>query len=146
MSDSSGLSVDKVSMVFQAPKGGEVHALQDVSFNLQNGEILSVLGPSGCGKTTLLNIVAGFLGPTGGQLDLNGRDVEGPGPERGMVFLFLFDCWPFFRDRAFFRFLLFGRWSFFRTWSFLGFFAAGFTFAPFSRQHRFWAIFCCHKF
>jgi len=86
MSDSSGLSVDKVSMVFQAPKGGEVHALQDVSFNLQNGEILSVLGPSGCGKTTLLNIVAGFLGPTGGQLDLNGRDVEGPGPERGMVF------------------------------------------------------------
>ena len=86
MSSSSGLTVNDVSMVFQAPKGGEVHALKNVSFNLENGEILSVLGPSGCGKTTLLNIIAGFLGPTGGQLDLNGSDVAGPGPERGMVF------------------------------------------------------------
>lgn len=82
----SGLTVKDVSMVFQVPKGGEVHALNNVSFNLQNGEILSVLGPSGCGKTTLLNIVAGFLGPTGGQLDLNGTNVAGPGSERGMVF------------------------------------------------------------
>ncbi len=82
----SGLTVDNVSMVFQTPKGGDVHALQDVSFNLANGEILSVLGPSGCGKTTLLNIIAGFLGPTGGQLDLNGTQVAGPGAERGMVF------------------------------------------------------------
>jgi len=82
----SGLIADNVSMVFKAPKGVEVHALQNVSFNLEQGEILSVLGPSGCGKTTLLNIIAGFLGPTGGKLDLNGKDITGPGPERGMVF------------------------------------------------------------
>jgi taurine transport system ATP-binding protein len=53
---------------------------------LPKGELLSVLGPSGCGKTTLLNIVAGFLAPTDGQVTLNGQEGHRPGPERGMVF------------------------------------------------------------
>lgn len=82
----SGLSIQNVSMRFDLHNGQWVQALEDVSFDLKEGEILSVLGPSGCGKTTLLNIIAGFLAPTDGKILLNGHEVHGPGPERGMVF------------------------------------------------------------
>ena len=83
---SSGLQIDNISMRFDLPNGGSVQALKDVSLDLKAGELMSVLGPSGCGKTTLLNIVAGFLAPTGGKIVLNGHDVQGPDAERGMVF------------------------------------------------------------
>lgn len=82
----SGLVIDDISMRFDLPGGRAVQALQNVSLELQQGELLSVLGPSGCGKTTLLNILAGFLAPTSGQVLLGGRRVTGPSPERGMVF------------------------------------------------------------
>ncbi len=82
----SSLRVDQISMTFELPDGNSIEALKNVSLNLEEGEILSVLGPSGCGKTTLLNIIAGFLAPTSGQVILNGNQVKGPGPERGMVF------------------------------------------------------------
>ncbi|MBV6636744.1 MAG: ABC transporter ATP-binding protein [Mameliella sp.] len=82
----SGLSIDNLSMRFDLPNGTSVQALKDVSLQLAEGELLSVLGPSGCGKTTLLNIVAGFLAPTEGQITLNGHVVKGPDAERGMVF------------------------------------------------------------
>jgi len=45
-----------------------------------------VLGPSGCGKTTLLNITAGFIRPTSGQIILGNKEINGPGVDRGMVF------------------------------------------------------------
>ena len=82
----SGLSINNISMRFDLPNGGHVQALQDVSLHLKEGELMSVLGPSGCGKTTLLNIVAGFLAPTEGTIELNGHNVTGPDRERGMVF------------------------------------------------------------
>ena len=80
------LSVDKVGMIYELPKGGSVHALHDVSFDLEAGRLLTLLGPSGCGKTTLLNILAGFLAPTSGSVTLGGDQIDGPGQERGMVF------------------------------------------------------------
>lgn len=82
----SGLSIENVSMRFELPNGSHVQALKDVSLELKQGEIMSVLGPSGCGKTTLLNIVAGFLAPTEGAIKLDGHVVTGPSAERGMVF------------------------------------------------------------
>lgn len=48
----SGLKIDNISMRFDLPNGKSVHALQNVSLGLEQGELLSVLGPSGCGKTT----------------------------------------------------------------------------------------------
>jgi taurine transport system ATP-binding protein len=83
---SSGLGIENISMRFDLPNGSSVQALKDVSLHLEPGDLLSVLGPSGCGKTTLLNIVAGFLAPTSGQVTLNGHRVTGPDAERGMVF------------------------------------------------------------
>ncbi len=82
----SGLEIDDISMRFELPDGSAVQALQNVSLELKQGELMSVLGPSGCGKTTLLNIVAGFLAPTEGTVRLNRHQVLGPDPERGMVF------------------------------------------------------------
>lgn len=82
----SDLVATDLNMVFGAPTEQTVHALKDVNFTLKQGELLSVLGPSGCGKTTLLNIIAGFLRPTGGELTLGGHEINGPSVERGMVF------------------------------------------------------------
>jgi len=73
-------------MTFDLPDGSAVDALKDVSLDIKKGELISILGPSGCGKTTLLNIVAGFLCPSSGEVKLNGQAVNGPGAERGMVF------------------------------------------------------------
>ena len=76
-----------LNMTFRVPGTDmSVDALKNINFTLKKGELLSVLGPSGCGKTTLLNIIAGFLNPTGGDITLGGTPIEGPGVERGMVF------------------------------------------------------------
>ena len=81
------LNCKDLCMTFTNPmNGSKVEALKDINFSLKKGELLSVLGPSGCGKTTLLNMIAGFINPTAGHLELGGNKIESPGVERGMVF------------------------------------------------------------
>lgn len=60
--------------------------LEEINLTLDSGELLVVLGPSGCGKTTLLNLIAGFVPYQQGSIQLEGKRVEGPGAERGVVF------------------------------------------------------------
>ena len=60
--------------------------LKDVSFDVQEGEFVSLLGPSGCGKTTTLTIIAGFQKSNGGKIVVNGKEVSKPGPDRSFMF------------------------------------------------------------
>jgi NitT/TauT family transport system ATP-binding protein len=69
------ISVQKLDMRYRTP-GGEVSAVQDVSFDIAQGEFVALLGPSGCGKSTILNIVAGLLDRTGGRVRLDDEDVR----------------------------------------------------------------------
>lgn len=66
--------------------GGTFKALDDVSFDLKENQITAFVGPSGCGKTTMLRIIAGLEYPTRGRLEVFGKPVVGPGPDRGMIF------------------------------------------------------------
>ena len=65
---------------------GEVEALKDLTLEFPRGQLTSLLGPSGCGKTTLLKIIAGLLEPTSGEVEVDGKAITGPGPDRAFVF------------------------------------------------------------
>ncbi len=67
-------------------KAGAVQAVDDVSFDVAAGEVVSIVGPSGCGKSTLLDMIAGLSGPTAGDLAVFGKAVTGPVHELGIVF------------------------------------------------------------
>ena len=79
------VKIDKVEKKFNG-RNGEMVALNGVSLDIKENEFVCVVGPSGCGKSTLLNIIAGLLEPTSGQVTVDGKVVDGPGPERGVVF------------------------------------------------------------
>jgi NitT/TauT family transport system ATP-binding protein len=66
--------------------GGTLTAVEDVNLTISEGEFVTVLGPSGCGKTTVMNVIAGLVEASEGEVLVDGRRVEGPGPERAVVF------------------------------------------------------------
>ena len=80
--------VRDVSKVFPPTGGGNgaFTALGGVSLEIADNEFVTVVGPSGCGKSTLLNILAGLETPSGGEALVDGKAVDGPGPERGVIF------------------------------------------------------------
>ncbi len=82
---SARIAFHNVSMAFETPRG-RLDVVSDVSFDIRQGEFVSLVGPSGCGKTTMLNMAAGFAYPTGGQVLLDGCPISGPGPDRGVIF------------------------------------------------------------
>ena len=79
------LSVRSLGKSFDSAQG-TVEALRDVSFDVHRREFVCVLGQSGCGKSTLIRLLAGLEEPTSGAVALDGKEVTGPGPDRGMVF------------------------------------------------------------
>ena len=81
------LSLNHLSKTYFDPYAGKhVTAVSDVSLSVNQGEFVAIVGPSGCGKTTILNMIAGFLPVSGGEILLDGQSVSGPGSERGVVF------------------------------------------------------------
>lgn len=78
--------VDGVSRGFETPHGNLLWALRGINFEVRSGEFLCIVGPSGCGKSTLLHLLAGLDQPSEGEIWLDGRRVQGPGPDRTLIF------------------------------------------------------------
>ena len=84
--EDKGIVVREVIHTYRPPRGRPVLALDHVSIDVREGEFLALLGPSGCGKSTLLYLIGGFLPVESGTILVGGKPVEGPGPDRGIVF------------------------------------------------------------
>lgn len=78
------LEVKNINKKYQS-KEGEILALKDVSFDVNDGEFISIIGPSGCGKSTLLSIIAGLESKSSGSISLNGKEMEGSSPSIGYM-------------------------------------------------------------
>jgi taurine transport system ATP-binding protein len=84
----SVLELKKVRVIYPPPKkgGSEVHAVEDINLTIEGNDFVVALGASGCGKTTLLNVMAGFIQPSDGEVLLDKKPISGPGVDRGVVF------------------------------------------------------------
>lgn len=81
------LIIQNLSKTYFDPyAGANVTAIHDISLHVKQGEFVSIVGPSGCGKTTLLNMLAGFIPPSGGSITIDDKPIKGPGADRGVVF------------------------------------------------------------
>jgi len=77
--------IDHISKVYKDRGGGRIEALRDINFAIEENEFVVVVGPSGCGKTTLLNIIAGLLSPSSGQVIIEGGQIDSK-PHTAIVF------------------------------------------------------------
>ncbi|WP_186273951.1 ATP-binding cassette domain-containing protein, partial [Burkholderia gladioli] len=82
----AAIGVRDVTKGFDLKRRGHFSVLEKVSFDVRAGEFITLVGPSGCGKTTLLDLIAGLATVDDGQISINGKTVEGPGLDRGVVF------------------------------------------------------------
>jgi NitT/TauT family transport system ATP-binding protein len=80
------IRVDRLSKVYRSSDGTEVDALREVSFTVGRGEFVSIVGQSGCGKSSLLKILAGLLSKTAGTISIEGRELDGPRNDIGIMF------------------------------------------------------------
>ena len=80
------ISFCHVDKYFDKPGEGCYRVVGDLNIKVRENEFLVLFGPGQCGKSTILNMMAGFEKPSGGEILCAGKPVEGPGPERGMVF------------------------------------------------------------
>lgn len=80
------IDIVNVNKTYHVAHRDDVVALKDVSLQIFENEFVCVVGPSGCGKTTLLNIIAGLEPFDSGSVKMQGEDVVGPGPDRGVIF------------------------------------------------------------
>lgn len=80
------LTIDRLAKAFPQKNKESYTVFSDLHFQVKEGEFLSILGPSGCGKSTLLHIIGGLDQPTEGSVQMNGKPIQEPGPDRGFVF------------------------------------------------------------
>lgn len=76
----------KISHISKSFDDTDKETLQDIDLEIKEGEFICLVGPSGCGKSTLLNLVAGLEMPSKGEIILDGKKIEGPGADRGVMF------------------------------------------------------------
>jgi nitrate ABC transporter ATP-binding subunit len=81
----SYLAIENMEIAFNTAKGKFV-AVKEINLEVEKGKIVSIIGHSGCGKSTIMNAVAGMVFPAKGKVVLNGAEIKGPGPDRGIVF------------------------------------------------------------
>ncbi|MDP2358046.1 MAG: ABC transporter ATP-binding protein [Beijerinckiaceae bacterium] len=86
MTDASYLPVSKLRVSNLSKRFGSLEVLKKIELDVVKGEFISIVGPSGCGKTTLLRIIGGLEHSDEGECKINGKNIDGPGKDRGFVF------------------------------------------------------------
>jgi len=86
MSKPGFIRINNVAKAFATPDGGVIPVVEPLSIDISEGEFVVFVGPSGCGKTTVMRMVGGLETPSSGDIHLDGKKVEGPSRDKGMVF------------------------------------------------------------